>query len=189
MVNSVIIFYEANPIVATTLLLTPIIIHDVAVFVFCIMMLAFALYIYRYTPSDVTYNDMCIVSPVCGTVRLITKTSTHIFISIDVSLYNKHYIVYPCNGYVINNSDILRRCNILMNNKSLVQLTYHGKYVERIGDVKANEYLAPVNLLSNATLLFPIRSPDGQSEFYLNDYIANGKKINTDVLIGHYQLI
>lgn len=189
MVNSVIIFYEANPIVATTLLLTPIIIHDVAVIVFCIMMLAFALFIYRYTPSDVTYSDACIVSPACGTISSIIKTQTHIFISISISLYNRHYIAYPCNGYVTNNSDLLKQCNILMNNYSLVQLTYNGKSVEYIGDVKANDYLAPANLLSNVMLLFPIRSPDGQSEFYLNDYIATGKKINTNVLIGHYQLI
>ena len=189
MVNSIGIFYEANPIVVTTLVLTPIITRDIAVTVFCIMMLAFGLYIYRYTPSDITYSDTCIVSPVCGVVNSIIKTPTHIFVSIDVKLYNRHYILYPCNGKVTNNSDVLNRCNILMNNYSLVQLTYNGKIIEYIGDVKANDYIAPINLLSNVTLLFPIRSPDGQSEFYLNDYIENGKKISTEILIGHYQLI
>jgi hypothetical protein len=189
MVNSVTLFYNANPSTAITLILAPIIIQDMGLTIVCILLLAFALYIYRYIPCNVDIEDNYIVSPVDGDIIEIIKTPTYLFISINVHITNKHYITYPCNGKVVSNSDVLHQCNILMNNYSLVQVTYNGKPSMLIGNVKATDYLSSLNLVSNVTLLFPIRSPDGLSKFQLHNNIFKGKKININKPLGVYNII
>lgn len=189
MVNSAILFYEANKATALLLIATPLIAMDIGISVVCILLLTIALYVYRYTPYD--YVDMpnnIIVSPANGTITTIKILPTHIFISIHQSIYDRHYITSPCNGNIISNSELPRRCNILLSNYSLLSMTYRGKQIERLNNIDAGCYLTVSELTSDTTLLFPIRSSDGQSMFYLNSDLAIGQKINHHMLIGQYIL-
>lgn len=189
MVNSAILFYEANKATAMLLIATPIITMNIGISVVCILLLTIALYVYRYTPYK--YVDMpnnIIMSPANGTITNIKILPTHIFVSIHQSIYDRHYITSPCNGNIISNSELPRRCNILLSNYSLVSMTYRGKQIEQLNNIDAGCYLTVSNLTSDITLLFPIRSADGQSMFYLNTDLAIGQKINHHELIGQYIL-
>lgn len=73
-----------------------------ALFAASIVVLAFLVVFYRYSPHPYRYDDRCVVSPAEGTITELAHCDGYLHISIFLSPFNQHTQIYPVNGTVIH---------------------------------------------------------------------------------------
>jgi len=165
---------------------------------------------YRYSGcNDIVIDDETIISPCEGTIVTFDELPDSYYISIFLSVFDKHFQVYPVNGIVIHREydntgkfNIVRNLDkskynekkihfIKMNNDSIISLTQIAGYIpraitsdENLCKYNAGEYLGMIKFGSRIDLVLPKKSPDGK---ILNTKISLGDKLTIGDYIGHYE--
>jgi phosphatidylserine decarboxylase len=155
----------------------------------CSVILLMLLWFYRFD-TLILHNipDCVILSPAEGVISKIIKSSTHTYVAIFMSPFNRHTQVYPANCKVIKRTyDDSGKFEIVMD---LDKSKYNEKYIhtlqmtnggtatltqiagflprvivasEKLGEYSAGDYLGMIKFGSRIDLLLPNDLPDGKT--------------------------
>ncbi len=179
----------------------------------CIVVFIALLAFYRYTPYENRFADKMLVSPCEGTVLLVEDRYDHFYIPIFLSVFNKHYQIYPSNGTVIErkydhtgqfeivmhldkSADNEKKIHtIQMKNGAVYSVTQLAGFLPRMitssdvvpMDVRAGEYMGMIKFGSRVDLLIPKKAPD-DTELVLRKNIVKGAKVSIGDVLGSYEV-
>lgn len=178
----------------------------------CIFIFIALIYFYRYFKFDeVGFSDDVIVSPCEGKILLIGETMSHYYIPIFLSIFNKHYQIYPVNGTVIDriydhtgqfklvmnldkSRDNEKKIHIIrMKDGTQISITQIAGLLPRMivssdevpQDVAAGDYMGMIKFGSRIDLLIPKKSATGKS-FIFGREISQDASVCIGELIGEY---
>ncbi len=206
-----VLFFE-SPFLATgvvILLGVSIIVKSTIAMGFCIVLLIFMLYFYRYQQTNIgVISDNVLVSPCEGTVLTILDKYDYYYVPIFLSPLNRHTQVYPCNCRVLKREyDRTGKFNIvmnlsksannekkihtmMMNNGAVLQMTQIAGFLPRMitsaeecGRYTAGEYFGMIKFGSRVDLLLPKTAPNGER---LILGIRKGQQISLGEYLGGY---
>ena len=164
---------------------------------------------YRYECTDVgIIDDNIIISPAEGTIIDLDELEEVYYISIFLSIFNKHYQIYPVNGEVIHrdfddtgkfhlvkNLDKSRYNEkkihyIKMKDNTVITVTQIAGFIPRaitsdddLCEYKAGDYLGMIKFGSRIDMILPKKSPDGKK---LILHHKDGDKIKIGEYMGRY---